>query len=355
METSNHIIFISNEVANGGAGRVISVLANFFVRQGYRVSVYSYHNRYESYPMDPSVVQIFLEIRHKQKLVNKLDRIWQLRKAFKTNPGATIIAFEYFVNMQTILAGLGLKNKIIISERNNPAQQDNRKIIKYMRILLYYIADVLVCQTPDAKAYFPQSIQRKAVVIANPIKEGLPDRIRGERKKEIVNFGRLEKQKNHLMLIDAFALLHEDHPEYQLSLYGDGNEKCRIETYIAKRDLKDCISLYGSISDIHDKIKNCTMFVSSSDYEGLSNSMLEAMALGLPSVVTDCPCGGARMVINSYENGILAPVGDEEALYKAMKYVIENPEKAAIMSKNAAKVRLDLAVDKIAAEWGRMI
>jgi UDP-N-acetylglucosamine:LPS N-acetylglucosamine transferase len=135
--------------------------------------VYSFNNRYGTYPLDTLVKQIFLKIRYKQKLLNKLDRIRQLRNAFNKYPGATIIAFEYFVNMQTIIAGLGLNNKIIISERNDPAQQDNRIFIKHMRSFLYRFADVLVCQTPDARAYFPKAVQKKTVVIANPIMEGL--------------------------------------------------------------------------------------------------------------------------------------------------------------------------------------
>lgn len=355
MKKGNQLIFISNEVANGGAGRVISVLANFFARKGYHVSVYSYNNRYETYLLDSLVKQIFLKIRTKQKLTMKLDRIRQLRKAFRKNPDATIIAFEYFVNMQTIIAGLGGRNKIIISERNDPAQQDNRKIIKYMRDFLYRFADVLVCQTPDAKAYFPETVQKKTVVIPNPILEGLPDLFRGERKKEIVYFGRLERQKNLLLLIEAFALLYKEHPEYTLSLYGDGCEKKEIESYIDEKRLLDCISLQGSTPDIHKKIMDCAMFVSSSDYEGLSNSMLEAMALGLPCIVTDCPCGGARTMIISYESGVLVPVRDVKAMVEAMKYIIENPEKAALMSENATQVRRDLAVEKIAVEWERII
>lgn len=355
MEEKKHIIFISNEVANGGAGRVISVLANSFIGRGYQVSIYSYNNRFETYPMDKLVTQNFLKIRYKQKLINKLDRIWQLREAFKKNPGAAVIAFEYFVNMQTVIASFGLKNKIIISERNDPAQQDDRIFTKHMRSFLYHFADVLVCQTPDAKAYFPNAVQKKTVVIANPLKEGLPERIKGERSKEVVNFGRLEKQKNLQVLIDAFALLHKEYPEYTLSLYGEGSEKNQLDTYIAKMHLEDFISVRGSIADIHEKVINCAMFVSSSDYEGLSNSMIEAMAIGLPCIVTDCPCGGARMMINSYENGILVPMRDVQAMYEAMKYIIENPEKAAAISEKAAEVKLDLAVGKIITEWERII
>lgn len=355
MERTNHIILISNEVANGGAGRVISVLANSFARQGYRVSVYSFNKRFETYPLHKTVEQIFLKIRFKQKFLNKLDRIRQLRKAFKLNPNATIIAFEYFVNMQTIIAGLGLKNRIVISERNDPAQQERKKITKHMRSFLYRFADGLVCQTPDAKEYFPKAVQKKTVVIPNPIMEGLPEPIRGERRKVIVNFGRLEKQKNLPLLIDAFELLIKEHPDYKLSFYGDGSEMNRIETYINEKHLQDYISLHSSIPDIHEKIFDCSLFVSSSDYEGLSNSMIEAMALGLPCIVTDCPCGGARMMITSYENGILVPVGDVKAMYEAMKYLIENPEETTMISKKAIKVRSDLAVGKIVTEWERMM
>ncbi|RJE49076.1 hypothetical protein A7K50_07625 [Dehalobacter sp. MCB1] len=355
MEKANRIIFISNEVANGGAGRVISVLANAFAGKGYHVSVYAFNNRYETYPMNQWVEQIFLKVRYTQKLINKLDRIRQLRNVFKNNPGATIVAFEYFVNMQTIIAGLRLKNKIIISERNDPTQQDNKKMIKPLRSFLYRWADGLVCQTPGAKAYFPKAVQEKTVVIANPIMEGLPELFWGERRKEIVNFGRLEKQKNLLLLIDAFALFHKEYPEYRLSLYGDGSERNRIETYIDQKHLRHCITVHRSIPDIHEKVIECTMFVSSSDYEGLSNSMIEAMAIGLPCIVTDCPCGGARMMINSYENGILVPVRDVKAMFEAMKYIIENPEKAAAISRNATKVSLDLAVGKIVTEWERMM
>ena len=72
------------------------------------------------------------------------------------------------------------------------------------------------------------------------------------------------------------------------------------------------------------------MFVSSSDFEGISNSMLEALGMGLPVVVTDCPVGGARMVIKSGENGILVPVGDTQAMYEAMRSVLKDPDTSGL-------------------------
>lgn len=355
LQANKKIIFISNEVGNGGAGRVISILAGALAEKGHAVQVCAYHKNDDGYPLHHQVKHFLLHTSCSQKQLSKLNRMLQLRRIMKKNPEAVFIAFEYFVNMQTIIAGTGLRNRIIISERNDPARQNQRIIIKFMRNWLYRWADVLVCQTPDASSYFPDAIQKKAVVIANPVKEGLPLSDRGAIKKEIVSFGRLEKQKNLSLLIEAFALLHQEHPDYMLSIYGSGSEKLSLEYDIARLNLSDFITLHESAADIHERIMNSAMYVSSSDYEGLSNSMIEAMALGLPCIATDCPCGGARMMIRSYENGILVPVRDEKALFQAMKYIIENPQEAAFMSRNAARVNQDLAADKVTADWEQII
>ncbi|SDH73739.1 glycosyltransferase [Desulfosporosinus hippei] len=345
------IVFISNRLGGGGAERVLTMIANRLAQtQEYTVSVFAMNKCEKNYYVHEAI-----HVTELDGTASKLQTIKLIRKHILIEKPDVIVAFEYHINMKVLIATLGMKLHIIISERNDPARKGGKPGLKQLRNLLYRKADCLVCQTPDAKAYFPQFIQNRTVVIPNPIKEDLPVRWQGKRNYEIVSFCRLEKQKNLPLLIDAFALVHKDYPEYKLSLYGDGSEKNRIETYILKKSLQDCISLHGSIIDIHEKIVDCAMFVSSSDYEGLSNSMIEAMALGLPCIVTDCPCGGARMMIDSYVNGILVPVGDAQALYEAIKYVIQNPEKAEFMSKNGTNMRRNLAVGKIVSEWETII
>ena len=93
------------------------------------------------------------------------------------------------------------------------------------------------------------------------------------------------------------------------------------------------------------------MYVSSSDYEGISNSMLEAMAIGMPVVCTDCPIGGAKATIKDGENGLLVPIKDADALYMGMKKVIEDKALADKLSHNAAKLRDELSLDKITDRW----
>ena len=128
-----------------------------------------------------------------------------------------------------------------------------------------------------------------------------------------------------------------------------------IIEHIKHHNCENCIHIMPSRKDIHDYIKNYAMFVSSSDFEGMSNSMLEAMAMGLPCVCTDCPAGGARAVIKDGENGLLTPVGDSHTFYLAMKKITENPELADKLSENSVKIRDEQSVDKIIKKWMELI
>jgi glycosyltransferase involved in cell wall biosynthesis len=108
-------------------------------------------------------------------------------------------------------------------------------------------------------------------------------------------------------------------------------------------------------ADVLDVVKDCAMFVSSSDYEGLSNSMLEAMAIGLPCVCTDCLGGGARELIKDGENGLLVPTKDAKALAEAMCSMVDDKELSKRCSDNASKIREELSAEYIADKWHEYI
>lgn len=345
------IMFVCNRLGGGGAERVITILANYLAYKKYEVEILSFLDYHDTYDIHNEIKNKVIYCKSKNSLLKKIERIVRLRKIIKNNKDAIIISFEYFVNMQTIVATLGLKNKVIISERNDPSQQGNRFIIDKMRGFLYRFANILVCQTEDAKNYFSKRVQRKSTIILNPIMPNLPERFTGIRKKEIVTFCRIEAQKNLKMMIDAFVLLNEDYPEYTLSIYGEGSKKQELIKYVNSIGYSEKVKFYGFTDDIHNKITDKAMFVSSSDYEGLSNSMIEALGVGLPCVVTDCPCGGARMVIKNNENGLLVPVGDINSLYEGMKRIIEDKQFAELLSKNAELIKYELSVEKICGKW----
>lgn len=349
------VILVTNILGNGGSGRVMATLANYLNDQNYNVRVYSFVDNYDTYEINNKINNVLIKCKNKNKILKKFERIYLLRKIFKENERATIISFEYFVNMQTILAALCLKNKIIISERNDPSRQGNKFFINKLRNLLYRKSNILVCQTQDAKDYFPNKIKEKSIIIPNPIMSNLPNRFVGERKKEIVTFCRIEKQKNLKLLIDAYSLLSNEYPEYKLSIYGEGKQKQELINYVNSIGMENKINFYGFCDDIHYKIIKSTMFVSSSDYEGISNSMIEAMAIGLPCIVTDCPCGGARMIIEDRINGILVPVNDIEALYREMKNVINDNRLAYKLSCNGELIKQKLRQENICKMWEEII
>ena len=197
-------------------------------------------------------------------------------------------------------------------------------------------------------------------MIFNPIKPDLPDRYIGERKKRIVNFCRISPPKKLDTLIEAFDEFAELHNDYELVIFGNSDpvEPDYYEFVKEKIDSakqKERIHLLPALHDIHNEIIDCSMFVSSSYFEGMSNSMLEAMAIGLPTICTDCPAGGARAVIKDHENGVLVPVNDVQAMADAMKEVAGNPELAEKLSINGSKIREDLSVDKIVNQWMEII
>lgn len=345
------IIFVSNALANGGAARVICVLAAEFTRRGKRVGIAVYNSFEGEYPVVDGVQKEYGPQGSGGH--SRANRISWLRGVAKHNPDACFVAFEYFVNMQTIIALAGLPNRLVISERNDPARVGSGKKTNWLRERLYRHADMLVCQTDDAAAYFSDKVAK--TVILNPVKDNLPEPFCGERRHSVACFCRLEKQKNLGMLLRAFAEFLGSHRDWTLEVYGDGSEHDALVALAGELGIANAVSINPGRQDVHDVVRDAGMFVLPSDYEGLSNSMLEAMAIGLPCICTDCPCGGARMVIRDGENGILVPVGGEVELSVAMARVADEDGLAQRLGSNAAGIREMLSTGVIADRWSEVI
>ena len=380
----------------GGAERIITMLSNNMVKRGYEVSFIITHQKKENAylpEMDPEVNVISLVdetekfkvstipakwLNYKSRIIGKCEKVFLkgnfqrskvinyisnnykniqwLKYYFKDHSDDVIVAFMYDASFYALLAKSN-SNRVIISERGDPQQSINSKTTMAFIKNEFPKADGFVFQSPDVQKWYLENTPVKGTVIFNPIKSDFPAPYSGERKKRIVNFCRISAQKNLGMLVDAFARFHKDFPEYELDVIGDpvGNAAegyiDSVNERIKYHNCESCIHILPARNDIHDYIKDYAMFVSSSDFEGMSNSMLEAMALGLPCVCTDCPAGGARAVIKDGENGLLTPVGDADALYLAMKRIAEDPELASKLSANSVKIREEQSVDKIIEKW----
>lgn len=349
------IIFFADRLSSGGAERVTSVLANGLAEKGYKVTLVLMNRDTVAYKINPQVKLIELE-----EQIGKRDSLYYLKKYRAVsknlvNMDAVISLAMPQTNLYIAFAAKLHHKKLVLSERNDPASYPSERILRWGRNFTYYLADRLVFQTNDAKKYFKDCLQKKGSIIPNPISEGLPERYFGVREKRVVNFCRLEPQKNLKLLLSSFEKFSKMFPDYRLEIYGSGVQENELRDLIKEKGFSERVSLKPNDSAVHEKVRNAAMFVSSSDYEGISNSMIEAMAIGLPVVCTNCPSGGARMMIDNGINGILVPVGDEAALYNAMRMITEDPKLAEKLSLNAVNIRERLAGKKIVDLWEEVI
>lgn len=346
------ITFLIGSLGGGGAERVTIALGDYFCERNYQVNFIVFSKENNNYAINPKIQIDYLPEKDGGKKII-FDRICALKNILKEQKSDYVISlglgYQYL-----ILGNLLNKYKFILSERNAPQyfyKWYERIYVKYS----YKKAYKVVFQTKDAQAYFGKYIELKSKVIANPITASLPMPYDGIRRKSIVAVNRLSKQKNIFMLLRAIKKVFAKFPDYTLEIYGKGEQKEVLEKYAEDLKISDKVKFMGQKSNVHSYIKDASVFVSSSDFEGMSNSMLEAMAIGLPVVCTDCPIGGARMVIENDFNGILTPVGNDIKFADAIIDVLSNPEKADMLGKNARLLYEKLKVETIAQEWEKLL
>lgn len=343
------IFFVTAGMSGGGTERVISILANKWSADGHAVTIIATANRDVAYKLDKRIRLIQLGERTHGSFLKRIKRIGSLRSIFRKERDAVICSMGIETNMYSVLAAMGLKNHLLISERNDPGQCTYCKI----RDWFYRKADKLICQTYEAQDYFINRGMKKdkLCVIPNPLDPQLPEVYTGRRRKAVAAAGRLTEQKNHKLLINAFAGFHKRYPEYVLEIYGEGQLREELEKQISALGMQESIFLMGFTDKLLDRIKDCSLYVLSSDYEGVSNSLMEAMAVGLPVIATDCPIGGSAMCIENGVNGLLIPINNEQALTEAMEQLIKNQDKLLQISEAAVGIRDRFSVDKVSAMW----
>jgi glycosyltransferase involved in cell wall biosynthesis len=294
----------------------------------------------------------------KGRLSKAFIRYFKLRRCITDNKPDLVISFCNKANFRSAFALIGLKTPLLVSVRNDP-----KKDYAPYKLPTWYMekkAAGCVFQTPDAMNFFSKKLRKKGKVILNPISEQYLNtgefnkEKNGTRKKEIVTVGRITAQKNQLLLLEAFNELTKKYPEYKLKLYGDVQDKDiyeELKKYAEDNSLTDKVIFMGLSDNHQNDIKAASMFVLSSDYEGMPNVLIESMVLGIPSISTNCPCGGPNMIIENKKNGILVPVGDRKALASAMEYIITHEAEAELMGKNARKLIEQVRPEKICSQW----
>ncbi len=347
------ILMIIKWLHNSGAPKMFSWVANGLANQGHDVTVFTFHD------YDGSTVTLSPKVRHIHKsldgvgLIGKIKRIREEVKELKPDVS---ISFLLDSNVYNIFACVGTETKSVVCERSDPFKPHYYKL-KFWKPW-FRLADAAVFQLPKV-AEFYSNIRGAKIVIPNPIiNKGTTNCLPIEnRSKKIVTHGRVDiSQKRLDILVRAFALLHEHFPDYSLSIFGkDDNPDCgnvmRLKNLASELDIDENVIFEGETLTPYESIKDAKIWVLASDYEGIPNSLIEAMSIGLPCVATDCSPGGARFLINDAVNGYVVARGDVVGLYKKMRYLLENPIVADRIGNEAKKIKDLYSEKQILLQW----
>lgn len=321
------ILFYINQIYEGGAERVITQLASSFADAGHESILVTSFEHSDEYYFSRKVRRFSLERKQleQSRIKRNVSRIRKLRKIIKDEAPDIVLSFMQEPNFRALISSFGLPCNNIVSVRNDPNREYEGMIGSFVgKVLMPLLADGCVFQTKQASAWFPERLREKSSVIPNEVAHVFFETKRSGEENYWVAIGRLASQKNYPMMIKAFAEVVKSHPDQKLEIYGAGPQRKELENLIIHLGLSSSVSLEGQTHDVPSVLSGAIGFLMTSDYEGMPNALMEAMAMGLPCIATDCPCGGPAELIVDGENGFLIATGDEAALSGRMNSIVEN-------------------------------
>jgi glycosyltransferase involved in cell wall biosynthesis len=336
--------------ASGGAERVLSVLSKGFADSFSEVVYLSWLDTPDFYQFDKRITRVSVEHECKSHSLLKMG-LW-FRRYVKREGFNVILSFLEPWNVLVCGSLKGIKVPIVVADRNDPRAVWNKGLQLLLRRWAYSKAKGIVCQTENNRGYYTGKYLEKAHVIYNPV--FLPQELIGkalteEKRNRIVAAARLAPQKNLGMMLKAFASFQQNHPDYTLTIYGEGPSRGEIEKQFKDMGLENCVELPGAVKNLWDLIMDARCFALSSWNEGMPNALIEALCLGIPCVATKV--SGAVDLIKSGDNGLLVDLDDDKAMAECFEKLANDSELADSLGVNATKIYELLRQDVIGKQW----
>lgn len=354
------ITFVNDSIGFGGAAKVMMVIVQGLKAKGHQLSVINLNTRNTSICQNIDGIQVeTANIEYKSGFMTNYRHVAFTIQAAKKLHSDILIGFKGNNNFCVSLAGKILGIPSIISERADPFTTF-RNLHFLTKIKLFFInrANGAVFQTEGASRFYSKHLQKEGCIIPNPIllNHKIPNISYDNMPKSVVFLGRLaDSQKRLDIMVKSFACFHSTHPDYHLYVYGVGEDEKKLKAYIQSTKMESYITLMGLSKNSLEDMSKHGMFIITSDFEGISNALLEAMAIGLPVVSTNHSPGGASLLISDHENGLLTPTGDYNAFASAMSQFADDPQLAKKCGMNAKKVLERFEVNKIVNMWNDYI
>lgn len=312
----------------GGMERVMSELAGYFsLNPELEVHLVMYGLKPELFytiPLNVNIYQPEFVFNNKYRFWNTIKTFYFLRDKIKTIKPDSVLSFGEYWNSFVLIALVGLKISIFISDRCQPDKSLGH-LHNFLRKILYPWATGVIVQTGIAKEIYQQLLPNaRLFVIGNPIRKISIDN-QGIREKIVLTVGRLIHSKHHDELIKLFVRINL--PEWKLIIVGGDALKqkntIRLQTLIEDLNATDRVILTGSSNDVDQFYRRSRIFAFSSSSEGFPNVIGEAMSAGLPVVAFDCIAGPSDMIKDG-ENGYLIPLFDFNSFEQKLRELMEN-------------------------------
>lgn len=343
------ILFIVTSLAEGGAGKMVHHIASVFANEYKHVYAVAI-NKEEKIALNNGVTYISPLNEHRGGINGFYHTIKAIRKLVKDINPNIVISFVSDVAVCTRIATLGIRNIIVLSaERGDPFTLNG--MWKLLTQWAYVNSDACFFQLPDARDFFGKRIKKKSYVIPNAAFFNGEIGSHAYKNKTIVSAGRFVWEKGFECLIDAFAVIHKEYPEYKLVLYGDGPFKQKYEEQIDKLHLAEFVVFPGYTRDISGALKNEGIFVLPSRYEGIPNVLIEALLVGIPTISCDCTPGGPRFLTNNGERGIIVPVDDVERIVDSIKLLLNDRRLYKEYEEKGPTIINELSPEIVEKQW----
>lgn len=340
MNKNNKYLFTIRSLTGGGAERVVSVLTSYMANEGYDISIIAYDKSSNDYNINDKV-KIYYMPKEPNNIIGKIKRFSDMRILIKKINPDVIIPFVGTVLFVSYIASRPEHIPFIRTVRNSPWNEPGTILEKIMRKFLNKKSKAIMVQNEEQIEYFPVKMKEKIFAVPNPLDDVFIDNKKenySSQINKIISVGRLNSQKNQELLIRAFANILTYYPDITLDIYGEGKEKEKLEYLIKEMNIENNCFLKGRSNNIVNELINADLFIMTSNFEGMPNALMEAMALGLPCISSDCRTG-PKTLIQHNETGILFETGNESELIKHIKWSINNIDK---LNQMGIKARNDI-------------
>lgn len=355
------LVFLVGSTSYSGAEKVLMALAKSLATRGHDVHLVL--TEMAPAPLVPGLECHSVVARQGPRPLRTIDRIRRIRRAIRYIRPDVAIGFGYHNSLNLSAALVMTRVPMVLTERTNPQYYPPGRTPRVLRRIFYGLADACVFQTDEIRSQFPARLQRRSAVIANPVTADSdlvsddcddedPNRKQRVKSLSVVAVSRLsEPEKNLSLLIRCFKSLTLHFPEWRLDIYGSGPDQVLYEKLILELELREVVFLRGHTTTPTDVMQSASVYVLASRTEGMPNSLIEAMSLGIACVATDCDGGGARALITSGVDGILVDNESMEGLRDGLRALMASASLRDRLGLAARSVNDRLSMTRITEAW----